>query len=122
MTESFGMSAALFIIGVVLFVHVVGLVARKKLLLKYSLLWMFLSFVFVICAIFPQPIFAIAYAVGFEVPANFIFVLAIVCLLLICLSLSVIASKQAAYSKTLVQEVALVHKQLDEHSTADDHR
>ena len=34
--------------------------------------------------------------------------------MLIALSLSVIASKQTAYSKTLIQEVALLNKEIED--------
>lgn len=102
------------VFGLLLLIYVVRLVSRRKILLGYSLLWMLLSFILIVCPIFPEPIFQLASLMGIELPSNFIFILAIICLMLIALSLSVIASKQTAYSKTLIQEVALLNKEIED--------
>ncbi len=106
-------SLALIALGVVLFGYVLRLVSRRKILLGYSLLWFLMAIILIICPLFPEPIYQLAHFFGIELPSNFIFILAIVCLLLISLSLSIIASKQTAYQKTLVQEVALLNKEIE---------
>lgn len=83
-------------------------IAKGRLLLRYSLLWLFLALVALICAIFPQPLFDLAYLLGFNVASNFVLFLSIFFLLAICLSLSVIASKQQLKLKNLVQRIALL--------------
>ena len=83
------------ILCVAFFAYVVHLVARERLLLKYSLLWMALTVVIVLCALFPQPLYSISSFLGFETPSNFIFFIGLFFLLAISLSLSSIASKQA---------------------------
>lgn len=107
-------SVALAAFGLVFFLYIIGLVARKKLLLSYSLLWILLSIIVIAFALFPAPVFFITELVGIELPSNFIFIIAIFCLMAISLSLSIAASKQAAYSKTLVQEIALLKKEVEE--------
>lgn len=102
------------VFGLLLLIYVVRLVSRRKILLGYSLLWMLLPFILIVCPIFPEPMFQLASLMGIELPSNFIFILAIICLMLIALSLSVIASKQTAYSKTLIQEVALLNKEIED--------
>lgn len=104
--------AIIFFLGLVFLANIIRLVSKKKLLLKYSLLWMMLALVMMICALFPEPIFALSKALGVELASNFIFIVAIVCLLAICLSLSIVVSKQTAYAKTLVQEIAIINYQL----------
>lgn len=94
--------------------YVAHLVARERLLLKYSLLWMVLTAVILLCAIFPQPLYGFAHLFGFENPSNFIFFIGLFFLLAIALSLSSIASKQAIAIKNLVQEQALLAKKIDE--------
>lgn len=106
-------SLASVVLGILLFGYVLRLVSRRKILLGYSLLWFLLALILIICPLFPEPIFQLAYLFGIELPSNFIFILAIICLLAICLSLSVIASRQTAYQKTLVQEVALLNKEIE---------
>lgn len=107
-------SFVLAILGLLLLVYIIHLVSSKRLLLSYSLLWICLSAVITICALFPTPIYWLADAIGVVLPSNFIFIIGIICLLIISLSLSVIASKQTAYSKTLIQEIAILRKEVDE--------
>ena len=107
-------SIVLAILGIIFFLYIIRLVTKKKLLLSYSLLWMLLSFIVVAFALFPAPIFWLTGLFGIELPSNFVFIVAIICLLAISLSLSIIASKQTAYFKTLIQEVAILKKDLEE--------
>ena len=90
--------------------YIVYLVTRKKLLLKYSLLWLALSVIAGLCAIFPEPLYRLSDLLGFETASNFIFVVGMFFLLAVCLSLSIIVSRQTEYIKTLIQELAL-HEQ-----------
>lgn len=86
-------------------------VAKGRLLLKYSLLWLVLALIACLCAIFPAPLFGLAYLLGFNVASNFVFFLALFFFMVIALSLTVIVSKQQYRTKTLVQELALLeHK------------
>ena len=86
-------------------------VAKGRLLLKYSLLWLGLALVACLCAIFPAPLFGLAYLLGFNVASNFVFFLALF-FMVIALSLSIIVSKQQQRTKTLVQELALLEHDL----------
>jgi len=109
----------IIIVSVAFIIYIIALVSRRRLLLKYSLLWLTLSLVLCLCAIFPTPIFMLARFLGFETASNFIFVLAIFFLLAILLSLSIIASKQTERINTLMQELALMKKkEEDEHENS----
>ena len=83
-----------------LMAYVIQLVMKKRLRLKYSLLWLALSIIALLCAIFPGPIFALAHLLGFAVPA-------------LCLSLTVIVSWQARDIRQLIQEIAVINNQLE---------
>ena len=96
--------------GALLF-YVVHLVAKERLLLRYSLLWLGLAFVLLACALFPDGIISLSTALGFETASNFIFFVGLFCLMAISLSLSVIASGQSKKIKELAQRVALVEHQ-----------
>lgn len=98
----------LIIISVIFVIYIITLISRSRLLLRYSLLWIALSVILVFCALFPEPVYNLSSFFGFEVSSNFIFLVAILFLLAISLSLSVIASRQTAYIKSLVQETALL--------------
>lgn len=88
-------------------------VSAGRLLLKYSLLWLTLAFVTILASIFPEPIFLISRFFGFDTPSNFVFFAALFFLLAICLSLSVVVSKQAMRMKNLVQRQALLEKRIE---------
>lgn len=110
-----GMLRAVLVLFSVLFVvEVLRLVSRGRLRLKYSLLWMALGLVLFVCAIFPGLVGMVSHALGFGLSSNFVFFVALAGLLGISLSLTVIVSRQADSIRTLVQQVALLKKQLAE--------
>lgn len=86
-------------------------VRRGRLLLRYSLLWMALAVVAMLGALFPEIIFRLSDLVGFETPSNFILFVGLFFLMAVCLSLSVIVSKQALRIKSLVQEMAIMENE-----------
>lgn len=93
---------------------VVRLVTKNRLQLKYSLMWMGLAILLLICAIFPQIVTFFSNLFGFEQPSNFIFMMGLFCLMAIALSLSIIVSWQSRYIRSLVQTVALLQAQVDD--------
>ncbi len=102
----------LVVMCVALLIYVIRLVSRERLLLKYSLLWLLLAIVTLLCAVFPGPVFALARLCGFTLSSNFVFLVGIFFLMLVGLSLSVIVSKQATSIKNLTQRLAIVEKEL----------
>lgn len=71
------------------------------------------ALVSILGSLFPEPIFQLSYFIGFESPSNFIFIIALFFLLAICLSLSIIVSRQALRIKNLVQNQALTEDRLE---------
>lgn len=91
--------------------HLFKLVKKGKLQLKYSLLWMFLCILTLLCDCFPSIVFTVSGFIGFLTPANFIFLVAIVILLAISFSLSLAVSRYSVAIKNLTQKLALIEKQ-----------
>ena len=102
--------AAIFFLGFL--VYVLGLVSKGKLQLKYSLLWILLCLVILVCDAFPGIIFFFSKLLGFITASNFMFIVAIVLLLAICLSLSVAVSRLVIAVKNLTQRIAILEKEL----------
>lgn len=97
------------LIGAIIFlVLVVRSVNRKRLQLRYSLIWLGIALGMLIAACFPQIIIGLAGLVGIEVPANLIYLLAIIVLLIIALSLTAIVSKQSEQIKRLSQLMSIM--------------
>lgn len=108
------LQAVVIVLALAFLAYVVHLIIRERLLLKYSLLWMVLTIVIVLCAVFPEPLYAASHVFGFVNPSNFIFLIGLFFLMVIALSQSAIASKQSIMIKNLIQEQALLEKRLRE--------
>lgn len=103
------------LLGDILFLaFVLRLVANGRLLLKYSLMWLFLGVVGLLCIVFPQFVYACSDAIGFITPSNFVLLLGIALLLAIALSLTVIVSRLSNVNRALVQRLALLEKEQEE--------
>lgn len=89
------------------------LVSHRRLLLRYSLIWLFLAIVVALAALFPAPLYALSGLIGFVNPSNFIFFAALFALLAIVLSLSIVVSRQARKITSLIQDLALASKRID---------
>lgn len=87
-------------------------IAKGRLKLRYSLLWLFMSLVVVFFSIYPEPLFQLSAFLGFEKPSNFLLLCGIFFLLIICISLSAIVSKQEDKIKNLVQELAILENKI----------
>lgn len=77
-------------------------------------MWMLLSILILVVAIFPQPVFHLALLLGFNVSSNFIFTAAIFFLLILCMTQSRAISQQVVKNKDAIQKAALLEKRLDD--------
>lgn len=98
----------LIVVSIVFMIVILRLVKNKRLSMKYSFLWLELILAIFVCAVFPIIPYRVSALIGFETPANFIFLVAIFFLLAISLSLSIIVSQQSRKITTLVQSLALL--------------
>ena len=106
--------AMLIVLSVFLLAVVIRLVSRKKLQLKYSLLWLFMGALLLISALFPGLVGFFAHLFGVELTSNFVFIVGMVFLLGISMSLTYIASWQSRDIRKLIQRMALLEKRLGE--------
>jgi hypothetical protein len=89
-------------------------VARERLSLKYSLLWIALSVLALVSALFPKLSFLLSATLGFKEPSNFIFFVVAFFLIIICFSLGAAVSQLSQKLNTLIQANALQAKRLAE--------
>lgn len=97
---------------VVYFCTLVRLLKKKRLTLKYSLLWIVLGVVMAILVLFPKLLRVICGLLGIESSMNGLFTCAIGLAFMILMALTAIVSKQSDRIKNLVQDNALLDKQL----------
>lgn len=112
--ENITLSIAFIVLSFAFLMYTVYQVKRNKLLLRYSLMWIFLSALLLVVAIFPQPIFALASLIGFDVSSNFVFSVAIFFLLLLCLGQARSISQLVIKQTETIQRLALLEKRFDD--------
>lgn len=97
----------LLTVSLVFLAYTLYKVRKYKYLLKYALVWIFLSIAGVICAIFPEAVGWISSAIGFDVTSNFVYFVLIGFLLVWNLLLCGVLSRLENTVKMLVQETSL---------------
>lgn len=83
---------------------------KNSMSIKNSIAWLLLPIVFLFIAIFPTPIEKLSHLLGFEISSNFIFLIIIGLLVIICFYLTVIISQLQTKITKLIQEIALLKK------------
>lgn len=111
-SENIILSIVFIALSFAFLMYTVYQVKRNKLLLRYSLMWILLSALLLVVAIFPQPIFALAGLIGFDVSSNFVFSAAIFFLLLLCLGQARAISQLVIKQTETTQRLALLEKRL----------
>lgn len=81
---------------------------KNTMSIKNSIAWLLLPLVFIIIAIFPKPLETFANWLGFETLANFIFVVIIALLLIICFFITLSNSHQQEQITKLNQELSIL--------------
>ena len=100
----------LIVVGLLLLLIVFGLIAKKKLPIKFSLFWIFSSIVILIVGMIPQSLLIIKSFTGFETTSNLIIGIIVGILLFITLLLTIIVAEQKRQITLLIQEVSLLNK------------
>ena len=117
----FSIRLCMILVCLFLACYILLLVKRGKLQLKYSLLWLAMSLIVLVCAVFPNFIFSLAHLAGFQVGSNFLFFIGLVFLIVISLSLTSIVSRQQSAIKNLTQRIAILENEfMDDCAKKDD--
>lgn len=90
------------------------LLKKKRLTVRYSLIWLISGFVFLIFAVFPYVVLVLRDIFKMEMPVNVVFMLVLAFVLLLLLSISSIVSGQSEKIKRLTQSQALLEQRVRE--------
>ncbi len=101
--------------ALVVFLFVLEMLRRGILREKFAALWLLLSSVLLILAIFPQILGSVSSWLGIALPANLLFTLAAITLLLVCVQLSHEISRLESRTRRLAEEVALLRQKIEAH-------
>lgn len=107
-----GLAAALLLLA-----FVIELLRRGILRERFAALWLMVSSLLVLAALFPGILTRAAGALGFQVLSNLLFFAAIVFLLLVAIQLSNEVSRLEARTRRLAEDLALLSAQIQHHPT-----
>ena len=94
------------------FIGVLRLLKRHRLQLRYTLLWLFCTFLLFLLILFPQAMTWIGKLVGIQTTMNTLYIFLIGFLIILSLSLTSIVSIQMKEIKTLDQSIALNERRI----------
>jgi hypothetical protein len=106
------LQAVAIVVTVGLVVLVLELIRRRKLMERYSLLWLLAAIVLLLLAIFDGLLASFSSALGIATPSNALFAAAIGFLVLLVLHFSITISRLSDESKVLAQRLALAEERL----------
>ncbi len=89
-------------------------IKKKRLLLKYALLWIASSLFMIISILFPQFLILLCKLLGIELVSNLVFLIGFLILLVLTFVLTIIVSEQKKKIILLVEETAIIKKELKE--------
>lgn len=104
MIEAFVILVTIVVMGIVL-----AAVRTGTLREKYAALWIVIAVAVLVLAVFPSLLTVLAVWFGVQVPSNLLFAAAIILLLGVSLQLSLTVSMLESHTRTLAEEVALLH-------------
>ncbi|MGH9269988.1 MAG: DUF2304 domain-containing protein, partial [Ilumatobacteraceae bacterium] len=90
------------------------LLRRRQLKEKYAALWLVVGLGVVVLLVAPGLLTTVSEALGFEVPSNFLFFIALTLLLGVTVHLSWEVSRVEEKTRELAEEIAIVNMRLDE--------
>lgn len=100
--------------AIVVLVFIIDLLRRGVLREKYAVLWIFVSGVAIIFALFPDTLEWITQRAGVNYQSNMIFFLTIMLLVLVSVHLSYELSRHEARIRRLAEEVALLDEEMQQ--------
>jgi len=102
------------LIGLAMLALVLNLVRRKRLREQYSLLWIFSAVVLVLCAVFIRAVDRLAGAIGIYYPPAFLFLVAILMVLVLQFHFSTVISNLREQNKSLTQDLGILAAEVRE--------
>lgn len=102
------------IVVVIAILYIGNMVRKKKLELKYALVWFLVAVLLLIFDVFPGLLNGMTNLMGIILPINMLFFLGFIFVLMIVFSQTIIISNLTRKDKRLTQEIALLNKRIDD--------
>ena len=105
------LQTSIILIGIISLLTIILMIRKEKVDLKYSMLWIASSAIFILLAIYPAIPKWFARLLGIYEPSNAVFLILILFEFGLNFSLTIALSKQATRLKDIAQALALIEKQ-----------
>jgi hypothetical protein len=97
-----------FIFVLVILLVIFELLRRRHLREKYAVLWIIIGVGLLVLVAFPQLLFWATGILGFQLPSNLLFAMALLLLVLVCLHLSFEQSQAEDEIRVLAEEIGIL--------------
>lgn len=111
---SASLKIALIIIIFVYWFFIIKSVKNKSMRINYLIFWLILGILMIIALAIPNFVEKISNFIGFELPINMIFSSAILVIMYLVYDISKQISKEQCNNTTLIQEISILKKRIDE--------
>lgn len=105
---------ALIVIMIIYLIFITKAVKRKNMRINYLIFWIIVGIVLIIALLIPNFVNSISDFLGFEMPINMIFSVAIFIVLYLIHDLMTLISKEEKKNIILIQEISLLKKRVEE--------
>lgn len=102
------LTISLIIFSIIWFIVIFRFIRNNKLSIKYSMVWLFMTFVIFLVGLTPKFMAFIASKVGFLTTSNLVIAIILTLLLIITLALTMIVTNQKTQINNLIQEVSIL--------------
>lgn len=105
---------ALIVILLIYLFCIAKSVKRKSMRIGYLIFWIIIGIVFIIALLIPNLVETCSSFLGFEMPINMIFSIAIFIILYLIYNLTILISKEENKNTLLIQEISILKKRVEE--------
>ena len=104
---SIALRVLLIIVSVMNTLNILRRIRKSKLQIDYSIFWLVFSMILIVIAVFPQIVIKLAQMIGFQSPANMVFLLVIFALMFKSFQSTLEISQLQYKIEELTQKIAL---------------
>ena len=101
------------IFNLIIIIFILYLIKKENVNIKYSLVWLLLFIILLICLFVPGLLNYITKVLGFQTASNMVLSLLIAVLVIINISNTIINSHQDKKIRLLIQEISILKKEID---------
>ena len=109
-----GLRLGLLLASIGVFIVIIISVIRRKLNIKYSIVWLLWALLSMTMAVFPEIFYGLSDLLGIQLPVNTVFLIMTALLYALTFYVYIMISKHNEEIIKLTYEVALLKKKLDE--------